>query len=75
MVRKEGGKGKMAVNWTSTISLDDLADQSASESLENAPICIHLKRLSQGAPAKLEGFCPKQVLEEDRLSWQVEELG
>ena len=25
------------------------------------------------APAKLKAFCPKQVLEEGRLSWQVEE--
>ena len=53
-------------------------DRKASQSREQVPKSLQVliffgRDLYKKAPAKLKAFCPKQVLEEGRLSWQVEE--
>ena len=55
-------------------------DKKASQSLEKAPKSAQVLMFfgrdhHKEAPAKLKAFYPKQVLEEGRLSWLVEEEG
>ena len=52
--------------------------KKASQNLEKAPKCaldlmFFGRDRHKEAPAKLNAFCPKQILEEGRLSWQIEE--
>ena len=59
-------------------SNDSVHNKYASQSFEKAPKSAHVlmffgRDRHKEAPAKLKAFCPKQVLEEGRLSWQVEE--
>ena len=60
------------------IVVGNTVHEKASPSLEKAPKCA-LDLMFFGidchkeAPAKLNAFCLKQVLEEGRLSWKLEE--